>query len=108
MISTVKSPIFSVIVVYQRGDFYNSVYSREAQGQLGDEDTWYHEQFEVFREVYRALDFRLVLRARIVGDVSVRELERAVAVEKAKGSPTGIVGGLHPGSALRAQKGYLL
>ena len=85
MISTINSPVFSVVVVYQVNDFYNAAYSWEARVGLGDEDTWYHRQFEVFREMYKAWDFRLVLKALCVGDVSMRELERGVAVEKAKG-----------------------
>ena len=85
MVSTVKPPVFSVVVVYGGNDFYNAAYSWGTQAGLGDEGAWYSRQFEVFREMYKARDYRLVLRAVHVGDVSVRELERAVAVEKAKG-----------------------
>jgi len=86
MMSTVKSPAFSnVLVVYRRSDFYNVAYSTTARTELGDEVTWYRRQFEVFREMYKARHFRLVLWVYSVGDGSVRELERAVAAEKAKG-----------------------
>ena len=86
--STIKSHAFSdFVVVYCGGDFYNDVYPTNARFGLGDEGLWYHRQFEVFREMRKARDFRLVLRACCVGDESVRELERAVAAEKAKGLP---------------------
>jgi hypothetical protein len=86
MLSTVKSPAFlDVVIVYREGDFYHDVYSKNAQAELGEEDTWYHRQFEVYREMYKARDFRLVLWAPCVGDDSVRELQRAVAAEQAKG-----------------------
>ena len=85
MLSTIKSHAFSdFVVVYGRGDFYNDVYSK---GTGIDEGTWYHRQFEVFREMRKARDFRLVLWACRVGDESVRELKRAVAAERAKGLP---------------------
>jgi hypothetical protein len=86
VLSTITSPVFSdVVVVYQAVDFYNHVYSKDARAELGDEDAWYHRQFEVFREMYKARDFRLVLWAPCLGDDSVRELKRAVAAETAKG-----------------------
>ena len=86
VLSTITSPVFSdFVVVYQGGDFYNDVYSGNARAELGDEDTWYHRQFEVFREMYKARDYRLVLWAGYAGDDSVRELKRAVAAEQAKG-----------------------
>ena len=85
MFSTVKSHAFSdFVVIYGEGDFYNDVYSKDARI---DEGTWYHRQFEVFREMRKARDFRLVLQACYVGDESVRELKRAVAAERAKGLP---------------------
>ena len=86
IISTINSPVLSdVVVVYRAGDFYNAAYSRKALAELGDEDTWYRRQFDVFREMYKARYFRLVLRVLCVGDICVRELNRAIAVEKAKG-----------------------
>lgn len=88
MLSTVRSPIFSdVVVVYHSDDFYNVRYSNftARRAGLGDEGGWYHPQFEVFREMYKVRSFRLVLSARRVSDNSVRELKRAVAAETAKG-----------------------
>lgn len=88
MLSTITSPVFSdVIVVYENNNFYNVGYSNPGNGQAGkcNESTWYHQQFEVFREMYKVRDFRLVLSAYCVNDNSARELERAVEVEKAKG-----------------------
>ena len=83
MLSSIKSPIFSdVVVVYQQGDFYNDLYPTTMSA---DEESWYHRQFEVFRAMHEARDYRLVLSASRAGDDSVRELKRAVAVERAKG-----------------------
>ena len=86
VLSTIKSPVFSdVIINYQWDDFYNTVYSANKRPELGEEDAWYHRQFDVFREMYKARDYRLVLWAHCVGDDSVRELRRAVAAESAIG-----------------------
>ena len=86
LLSTVESPVFSdVVVVYRHGDFYNDVYSNDAPTELGDEETWYHRQFEVFRAMFEAQDYRLVLSMNWVGDDSVREIKRAVVAERAKG-----------------------
>ena len=85
MLSTIKSPAFSdVMVIYRRGDFH-SYASKAVRLGLGDEETWYHRKFEVFRAMYEARDYRLVLSMECVGDNSVRELKRAVARERAKG-----------------------
>ena len=90
MISTINSHTFSdVVVVYGQDDFYNVAYSKRTCRQLYDEDSWYREQFDVLREMYKARDFRLVIQALCVSDISVRELERRVAVEE-------VVGGLPP------------
>jgi len=86
VLSAVRSSTFSdVIIIYQKGDFYHDVYSKKTRDEFGDEETWYHRQFEVFRAMYEARDYRLVLLASSVGDESVRELKRAVAAERAKG-----------------------
>ena len=61
------------------------MYSTDTGTWFGDENTWYYMQFKVFREMYKARDYRLVLRACCVSDGSVRELKRAVEAEKAKG-----------------------
>jgi hypothetical protein len=86
ILSTIKSPAFSdVLVVYHAHDFYHAVYNKDRRAELGEEDEWYHKQFDAFREMYKARDFRLVLRTWHVSDNSVRELERAVAAERARG-----------------------
>ena len=83
MISSIKSPVFSdVVVIYQQGDFYNDLYPAHTST---NEESRYHRQFKVLREMHKARDYRLVLSASCVGDDSVRELKRAVAVERAKG-----------------------
>jgi hypothetical protein len=87
VLSTIKSPVFSkVVVVYQERDFYNVVYSRDRKAAREGEAAWYHRQFNAFREMYKARDFRLVLEASGVSEDSVRELERAVAAEMARGA----------------------
>ena len=86
VLSTIKSPAFSeVVVVYWESNFYHSVYSRDAQAVLEGETAWYRRQFDTYREMYKGRGFRLVLRAMRVSDVSVRELKRAVAAETARG-----------------------
>ena len=84
IISTVDQPaLFDLVVVYREGDFYNVTYSNGGAGWVANEHTWYNEQFGVFREMYKAREFRLVLRAFCISNRSARELERAVATEKA-------------------------
>ena len=86
VISTINSPAFSeVVVIYSGDDFNNVAYSRG--GGARSEDEWYREQFGVFREIYKARDFRLVLRGHCLSNRSARELERAVAVGKTGVSP---------------------
>ena len=95
--STIKSPAFSdVVVIYREDDFYNYAFSENKQSQLGDETTWYREQFAVFRAMHEVRDYRLVLsvnwgcdnssrRSGRLKEKIVRELERAVKAEQAKG-----------------------
>jgi hypothetical protein len=64
---------------------YSMTYPEDKQAALGGEATWYHTQFDAFREMYKARDFQLVLKASNVSDDSVRELKCAVAAEKARG-----------------------
>jgi len=55
MLSTVTSPLFlDVVVDYRQGDFYHDAYSKDARAELGDEETWYRRQFEVFRAMREA------------------------------------------------------
>ena len=85
---TIKSPaFFKVVVTYREHDFYHYVYTRtkDPRDALGEESAWYERQFDMFREMYQARNFQLVLSAYHVGHDSVRELEYAVAAETAKG-----------------------
>lgn len=77
--------MLDVVVVYQQGDFYHDSRSGDLQAKFPDEETWYHRQFEVFRAMYQARDYRLVLSASCVDGGSGQELERAVVVEWAMG-----------------------
>jgi len=86
MVSTINSPTFSdIVVVYRQGDFHNDALYRDTLAELGDEETRYHKQFEVFRAMHEARDYRLVFSVDQAGGESVRELERALTVERAKG-----------------------
>ena len=86
VLSTIKTSAFSeVVVVYYSRDFYHAAYDKNKRAELGEEDEWYRRQFDVFREMRKARDFRLVLWTWHVSDDSVRELERAVVAEKARG-----------------------
>ena len=88
VLSTIKSPAFSrVVIVYREIDFYNVLYSMDAhlEAMSSGEAAWYHMQFDIFREMCKARDFRLVLEASDVSDGSVQELKRAVAAETARG-----------------------
>jgi hypothetical protein len=70
--------VFSkIVVVYQEGALYNVVYSGDLRAAIEREAAWYRKQFDAFREMYKARDFRLVLKASGVSDDSVRELELA-------------------------------
>ena len=88
VLSTIESPAFSkVVVIYQEPDFYHSIYERtqDTKAALGEEFAWYERQFDMFREMYKARNFRLVLWGYRVGHDSMRELQRAVAAETARG-----------------------
>jgi hypothetical protein len=87
---TIKSPVFSTVVVtYQERDFYHFVFAGDTRAASGEESAWYEKQFDLFREMYKAREFRLVLFAHRVSYASVGELKHAVAVERA-------IGGLPP------------
>jgi len=81
MILGLKSPPFSnVVVYYGLLDIYGAF-----PGRAVSEDDWYRQQFDVFRAMHEILDYRLILIARWILDDSLQELERAVAVEQARG-----------------------
>ena len=87
-VSTIKSPVFSkVVFVYQETDFYHFLRFPDALPDIMSpgEAVWYRMQFDAFREMHKARDFRLVLQASRVSDRSVRELKQAVAAETARG-----------------------
>jgi len=97
VLSTTTSPALEVAVIYRDYDFCGvrppgyptlpPVYS-VSQAERTKEALQHHRQLEVFREIHELRDFRLVLRADVwhrIGEHSVRVLEEAVAVEKARG-----------------------
>jgi hypothetical protein len=96
--STITSPAFSeVVVLYRDRDFAGvkdylsfprrgGVYAEVTPREKASEAKWHHELFEVFREVYAARAFRLVLCADVwdhVGEYAVGVLKGIVAAEKA-------------------------
>ena len=86
MLSTIESPAFSkVVFVYHENDFNHFLSDARLDVMSSGEAAWYRMQFDAFREVCKAGDFRLVLRAWCLSDRSVRELKRAVAAETARG-----------------------
>lgn len=86
VLATIKSPAFSdFVVVYGQLDFYEDKSYRHTKTRIRDPEAWYHRQFEVFRAMYKAQDYRLVLSLIRTDGHSMRELERAVAAERAKG-----------------------
>jgi hypothetical protein len=86
VLSTIKSPTFSdVFIDYETYNFCNNMYHSDQRAEPGEEDEWYRRQFDAFREMLKAGDFRLVLRAWNVSDDSMREFERAEAAENARG-----------------------
>ena len=93
VLSTITCSVsFEVIVFYQSYDFYD-VGSMLRAGitplaHIAEEASWHHRQFEMFREVHKVRDFQLELCADVCDGMeiySVRELENAVAAEKASG-----------------------
>jgi hypothetical protein len=98
-LSTITSPAFLEIIVFYYdldfhgvwgllGDTTRGPFYRMSENERAEEASRHHRQFEVLHEVQKVRDFRLVLCADVwerVGEYSVRVLERAVAVEKAKG-----------------------
>jgi hypothetical protein len=86
VLSAIKSPVFSkVVVVYQEGDSYRVVHSGYSRSAIKGEAAWYHRQFDVFHEMYKARDFELVLKASGLSADSVQELGQAVAAETMRG-----------------------
>lgn len=99
VLSTITSPVFSEVAVFYRDyDFRGIFRNLRAPGKpticwmspdkMVEDALWTHRRFEVFREMGRLRDFRLVLCADVwggMGKYSVRVPKDAVATEKAKG-----------------------
>ena len=85
LLSTIRSPVFSgVIVVYREGDSYDGALCKFGR-EIGDKEAWYHGQFDVFRAMNEARDYQLALVVDHAGYGLVGDLERAAVVEQAKG-----------------------
>ena len=96
-LSTIMSPVFSeVVAVYRDYDFgyiHCHVNSAPTLYRLSPTlraavATELHRIFEGFYEMHKARGFRLVLRVDVwdhLGEYAVRELEWAIATEKAEG-----------------------
>ena len=96
-LSTITSPAFSeVIVVYRDGDF-SGVQDMEfshlpplcevPQVEKAREFSQHRALFEMFREIYKVREFRLVLCADVryrVVEYTVQVLREAIAAEKAE------------------------
>ena len=97
VLSTITSPALEVVVVYRDYDFCGVRHPgyptlppvcRVSQDKRAREALQHHRQLRAFREMHKLREFRLVLCAEVwhrIGEHSVRVLEEAVAVEKAKG-----------------------
>jgi hypothetical protein len=95
-VSTITSPVFSkVIALYRDYDFHGltsspchapNLYRKVTPFEREADAAWHRGLFKVFREMYTARTFRLMLCAEVwdrVGEYAVRELEHVVAAEKA-------------------------
>lgn len=102
-LSTIRSPVFSEVIVFYRDCDFRGVQRRWHPGRdplcpvsehgEAQEALWYHKQFEVFREIHKVRDFRLVLRADVwerVGWYALKALDQAVAAEDEKGGSTAV------------------
>ena len=94
VLSTIKSPAFSkVVVVYSDTDFYGvstppacggNRHRSTTPDERAEEALWHCWLFEVFREMYLVRDFQLVLRAEVhdpVGEYMIGVLKQAIAEE---------------------------
>ena len=85
VLSTIRcSAPFEVIVFHRKYDFLRLQHRLKITPSLA----WIagcHRQFEMFREVRKVQDFRLVLCADVYDLYLVRQLENAVAAERASG-----------------------
>jgi len=79
--SATSGTLHDIVFVYERGDFHHD----NPHSWLQTEDEWYARQFEAFRALHEARQYRLVLVVKGAGGESLQEVERAVARERAKG-----------------------
>ena len=95
--STITSPAFSEVVVVYRDYDFSGVQDTEfshlpplcevPQVEKAREDSQHRALFEMFREIYKVREFRLVLCADVryrVGEYTVQMLREAIAAEKAE------------------------
>lgn len=97
VLSTITSPVFpEVIVIYQDCDFRgvqstwfpsDNPFRLMLEAKRAEEASWHHSLFEVFREMRKVRDFRLILCAHVEGRLAeyiVWVLKQIVATEKAR------------------------
>lgn len=98
-LSTITSPVFSEVTVFYRDyDFRGVARNRSAPSkpficqmlpdEMAEDALWHCRGFDVFREMHKVRDFRLMLCPDVwdgIGWYSVRVLKDAVAEERAKG-----------------------
>jgi len=113
-LSTITSPAFSeVIVLYQDFDFCYywgtpPAFFPISQTARAGVASRHHKRFNLFREMYKVRDFRLVLCADVwdrMGKYSVGVLKQAIAVEKAERGLGGLPSEL---SVTYSPRGYRL
>jgi len=113
-LSTIASPAFSeVIVLYQDFDFCYywgtpPAFFPISQTARAGVASRHHKRFNLFREMYKVRDFRLVLCADVwdrMGKYSVGVLKQAIAVEKAERGLGGLPSEL---SVTYSPRGYRL
>jgi hypothetical protein len=92
VLSTIKSPAFSKVVVdYSDSDFRGVAplpawnrYRIITPDERAEEALWHRWLFEAFKEMYLVRDFQLALCAEVydpVGEYTIRVLKQAIAVE---------------------------
>ena len=93
-LSTITSPAFHEVVIVYRDSDLSTQHLHISSGPFGfvveEKASWYSRQFDLFREMHKIRDFRLVLFVDVwdyAGDYTA--LERAVKVEKERRAGTG-------------------
>ena len=94
VLSTITSPAFSKVIIFYREYNFRGVQPDcypvrpVSEVETAEDALWHHRRFEVFREMHKARNFRLVLCVDVLdcmGGYAMQVLERAIAAEKAKG-----------------------